>query len=113
MGQLTRLPGRIAAIGPAVVPLPKKAEGFYTSPAWRGLVARRKRDADYFAAVARAKPGERVILDHIVERRDGGADLDPSNTQWLTMGEHQAKTARERRRRVSGEPGGGGRKSGR
>jgi 5-methylcytosine-specific restriction protein A len=41
---------------------------------------RRKRDPDYAAAKARAKPGERLILDHKRERKDGGADLDPANT---------------------------------
>ena len=56
--------------------------------------------ADWCAAKARAKPGERLVLDHIVERRDGGAGLDPANTQWLTYSEHQAKTEQSKRRRV-------------
>jgi hypothetical protein len=63
------------------------------------------RDADYAAALRRCRPGERVILDHISERKDGGADLDPLNTEWLTNSEHQAKTARARARRARG--GGG------
>lgn len=64
------------------------------------LVASRRRDPDYAAAKARAKVGERLILDHVRERKDGGADLDPANTQWLTHSEHQAKTARARAARA-------------
>lgn len=85
---------------PLVRAAPKRADPFYQSPQWRSLVARRRLDADYQAAAARALPGERLILDHVNERRDGGADLDPKNTQWLTHGEHQAKTARTKRWRA-------------
>jgi hypothetical protein len=81
---------------------PKMAEGFYSSSAWRGLVADRKRDPDYQLARQRAKPGERLILDHKVERKDGGADLDPANTEWLTNSEHQRKTAKARAARAQG-----------
>lgn len=91
-----------------VRPAPKVAEGFYSSAAWRGLVADRRRDADYAAAKARAKPGERLILDHKVERKDGGADLDPANTEWLTFSEHQVKTAKARAARAWGTAWGGG-----
>lgn len=78
----------------------KKAAPFYQSKEWRALVARRKRDADYGAAVARAKPGERVVLDHVIEISDGGARLDPANTQWLTDSEHRVKTAKAKRARA-------------
>lgn len=102
MGRLATMGGRIGSLGPKVMAAPKATDGFYTSPEWRQLVARRKRDADYADAKARAKAGERLILDHIRERRDGGADLDPRNTQWLTFSEHQAKTAEARARRAAG-----------
>jgi 5-methylcytosine-specific restriction protein A len=83
---------------------PKSVEPFYSSAAWRRFVAARKLDRDYFAALARRRSrAERVILDHIVERKDGGADLDPTNTEWLTMSEHQAKTAKRRGQRARGE----------
>jgi hypothetical protein len=89
---------------------PKVAEGFYSSPAWRELVRDRRRDADYHLARQRARPGERLILDHKVERKDGGADLDPANTEWLTFSEHQAKTAKARAARAKGQTWGGGSK---
>lgn len=105
MGRLKAMPSRLPSLAPRVAAMPKVAEGFYTSRAWRELVALRKLDADYFAALRRAKDdgSKRVILDHIVERKDGGADLEPRNTQWLTMNEHQAKTARARAARARGE----------
>lgn len=95
------MPARLSSPPAKVRAAPKVAEGFYQSGAWRSLVADRKLDADYFAARARAKPGERLILDHKVERKDGGADLDPANTEWLTHSEHQAKTARARVERAT------------
>lgn len=107
MGRLKAFGARVGGMDPKVRAAPKTAEGFYSSAAWRGLVADRKRDPDYRAARARARPGERLILDHVVERKDGGADLDPANTVWLTFGEHQAKTARARAARARGEAGGG------
>ena len=79
---------------------PYAGDPFYKSVEWRRLVARRRLDSDYFAARRRAKHGERLILDHVRERKDGGAELDPDNTQWLTMNEHQAKTATARAARA-------------
>jgi 5-methylcytosine-specific restriction protein A len=102
MGRLKALPQRLSSAGVRLRQAPKVVERFYQSSAWRKLVAERKLSADYFAARRRCKDGERVILDHRIERRDGGDDLDPSNTQWLTNSEHQAKTARERARRAQG-----------
>lgn len=69
-------------------------------------MARRKLDRDYFEALARAKSGERLILDHDKEIKDGGALLDPANTKWRTFSEHQAKTAKARARRARGQGGG-------
>jgi 5-methylcytosine-specific restriction protein A len=95
---------RLGTLAPKLAAPAKRAEGFYTSPEWRALVASRKRDRDHAEAKARARPGERLILDHKHERKDGGADLDPANTEWLTMSEHQAKTARARAARAQGRP---------
>jgi 5-methylcytosine-specific restriction protein A len=106
MARLKALASRLGAAPPRLRPPPKTVEPFYSSKAWRSLVAARKLDRDYFAALSRAKAGERLILDHRIERKDGGADLDPANTEWLTMSEHQRKTARARARRARGEGGG-------
>ena len=108
MGRLKAAAPRIGLMTPTVKMAPKVAETFYQSPAWRALVARRKRDPDYQAALARCRPGERVILDHKRERKDGGAELDPANTEWLTFSEHQAKTAAARKARARGQRHRGG-----
>ncbi|MFZ2995939.1 hypothetical protein [Sphingobium sp.] len=110
MGKLKALGSRVGSMPAKVKAAPKVAEGFYSSPAWRALVADRKRDPDYHLALQRAKPGERMILDHKVERKDGGADLDPANTEWLTFSEHQSKTAKARAARAQGRTWGGGSK---
>lgn len=99
---LRSAPSRITGVPARVVSAPKMVDEFYSSPAWRALVADRKLDPDYVQAKARTKRGERLILDHVDERRDGGADLDPANTQWLTFSEHQVKTAAARARRARG-----------
>jgi hypothetical protein len=36
-------------------------------------------------------------VDHRIPLSQGGPD-DPANMQWLTIAEHEAKTASERRR---------------
>lgn len=100
MGKLRVAVPRVGSLPYRVGMAPKVADPFYLSREWRELVASRKHDADYAAAKARAKPGERLILDHKRERKDGGADLDRLNTEWLTMSEHQAKTAAARRTRA-------------
>jgi 5-methylcytosine-specific restriction protein A len=102
VGRLTALPSRLAAQPQRLRQPPKTADPFYVSSEWKALKARRRLDPDYYAAKRRAKPGEWVILDHVRERRDGGADLDPANTEWLTMSEHAVKTAAARAKRARG-----------
>jgi hypothetical protein len=47
-----------------------------------------------------------MIVDHIVELKDGGAPLDRSNL-WLTCREHHnQKTVTERAKRTARRPGG-------
>lgn len=103
MGKLKCMAPRVGGMAPRVKALPKMAEAFYQSREWRALVAQRKRDHDYLLALSRCRRGERLILDHIVERKDGGADLDPSNTQWLTQTEHAKKTAKAKAARAAGQ----------
>ena len=114
MAKLTGMPGRLGTMPQRMPVAAKVADPFYHSREWLALRSRRRRDADYAAAAARGKPGERIVLDHVIERKDGGADLDPANTEWLTHSEHQAKSAKAKaaravRRRMTG---GGRQKSG-
>lgn len=102
-----RRQSRIAPRPPRIAGRAKKALPFYQSPEWKALIAQRRRDPDYAAAKLRLKQGEWLVLDHVIEIRDGGARLDPGNTQWLTHSEHQKKTAQTKRTRVGLEPRGG------
>ncbi len=46
-------------------------------------------------------PGHRLFADHIVERKDGGAALDPGNGRCLCGTHHALKTLAERARRMA------------
>lgn len=102
MGKLRSLPPRLSGAAPKLKAAPKVAEGFYTSPEWRTLVADLRRVRGSFCE--RCGAGGRIIADHKVERKDGGADLDPANVELLCAKVcHPRKTAEARRRRARGE----------
>ena len=105
MARLTTVRSRVAVQPGRVMPAPKRAEGFYLSGAWRSLVSSVKRERGAFCCICGS--GERIIADHIVERKDGGADLDPRNIQLLCHRHHQQKTAKARAKRASGATGQG------
>jgi 5-methylcytosine-specific restriction protein A len=94
------MPSRFGRLAPQVSAMPKVAESFYQSPEWRKLVAAIKRERGNWCE--RCGSNNRVIADHIKERRDGGADLDPSNIELLCQAHHAAKTAAARARRARG-----------
>ena len=106
VGRLKGLPSRIAALPARVRALPKQAETFYVSAEWRDY---RKRHA----AWTRVRLGglwccvcgsaKRLILDHRVERRDGGADFPAfEEADWYCAGCHNRKTAAAKARRARG-----------
>lgn len=103
MGRLSNMGSRIGSLAPRVRPAPKVAESFYTSPEWRALKTAKRKQGQVWCA--RCGSTNRLILDHIVERKDGGADLDLSNTEWLCHAHHQVKTAEARKRRARGQAG--------
>lgn len=90
----------------------KKAEPFYLTPAWRclvdDLIGKRfgsKANARCQDPECRHHPqrrGIRLFGDHIKERKDGGAELDPSNVIFRCGSCHSRKTAAERARRTQG-----------
>ncbi|MBY8826109.1 HNH endonuclease signature motif containing protein [Sphingomonas colocasiae] len=97
---MTSLGGRVGGLPSRVRPAPKIADQFYSSPEWRALVRQIKRQRGAFCERCGSTKG--LIADHIVERRDGGADLDPSNIELLCAAHHAKKTAEARRRRALG-----------
>jgi 5-methylcytosine-specific restriction enzyme A len=89
---MDRLPPRIA-------PIPKEADAFYTSPEWRTLVDRIKRERGWKCQQCGAHPPVRILGDHIIELKDGGAALDPRNVRLLCLPCHNTKTAAVKRGR--------------
>ena len=86
--------------------MPKVAESFYQSAEWR---AYRKRHRDWTRArkggvwCCTCGAGGRLILDHRVERRDGGADFPPfEEADWYCTGCHNRKTSEAKTQRVGG-----------
>lgn len=87
--------------------MPKMAERFYLSAEWKQYRREHR-------AWTRAQHGgvwccvcgsaERLILDHDVERKDGGAEFPPfAQAKWYCTAHHNAKTARARAARASGK----------
>ena len=92
------LAGRKARLAPRPARFaapPKKALAFYRKPEWAALVsrliARRGRKCEACGA-----EGKRIYGDHIVELKDGGAELDEANIRLLCAPCHGQKTARAR-----------------
>lgn len=105
MARLTRMAPRLAQPAPRVRLPAKIVDPFYESAAWRAF-ARYMKDLRGWQCEACGHDGRMtprlMICDHIIERRDGGADLDPLNAQVLCAGCHNAKTARVRAQRLTG-----------
>lgn len=107
MGRLKALPPRVASIAARVSAPAKAVDPFYESSAWRSLVREIKRQRGYRCEVATCRKDcsgtpRGLIGDHIVERKDGGADFDPLNVMLMCTGCHNGKTVRERMRRERG-----------
>lgn len=88
-----------------VPPPPKQAAAAYGTPehqAWRAEVMRRARGRCQTQGCGRS--GVRLFADHIIELRDGGAALDPTNGQALCGACHTRKTAAARGARASDRP---------
>lgn len=97
------MPSRLGGMPAKVAAAPKVAEPFYQSRAWRSLIASIKRERGNWCE--RCGSTHRVIGDHIVELKDGGAPLDPSNIELLCQAHHNAKTAKARATRAKGPIG--------
>lgn len=85
---------------PLVRPLvvEKVADPFYLSPAWRRLVSDVKLERGNRCEDCGAQ-GVRIHGDHVIERKDGGADLDRRNVRLRCSKCHGKKTAKARRER--------------
>ena len=96
----------LANLRTAALP-PKVADSFYSSPAWIALRDRVRREAGGRCQVPGCGRAEwRMIVDHIVELKDGGAPLDRSNARLMCRSHHNQKTIAERAKRTARRPGG-------
>lgn len=105
MAKLKTLGSRISTMDHRrVKPAHKVVESFYVSAAWRNLmdtiIAQRGRICEDPKCPKPHPPISRIFGDHIIERRDGGADLDPNNVQLLCGAAHTRKTMRARAARA-------------
>lgn len=103
MSRLTTSPARIGTSSPRVAPSPKVAEQVYLTPehrAWSAFVIRRAGGRCQWLGCTKAAPRHRMVADHIVEIKDGGAALDSANGQCLCVAHNTLKAARARAGRM-------------
>jgi 5-methylcytosine-specific restriction enzyme A len=78
----------------------KVVESFYGTAEWKeARNAAFKRDKYTCVIPGCGRNESRMFVDHIVERKDGGADYDLRNLQTLCGSHHTEKTLEERRKR--------------
>jgi 5-methylcytosine-specific restriction endonuclease McrA len=79
----------------------KSAKKIYDSTAWRKHTrpAVLVRDAFTCAMCSKLFKSSELIVDHIIEIKDGGDKFNKSNLQTLCIGCHNIKTSDERKKR--------------
>lgn len=100
MGRLSALPSPLTPLRGKVARMPKQAEPFYASAEWKAARAAMLAKGPAVCAHVDERCSGRMMLDHKVERKDGGADFSPSNLQWLCHVHHQLKTAKAKAARA-------------
>jgi 5-methylcytosine-specific restriction enzyme A len=98
--KIPMIKARIPTLTSRVPRQEKQADSFYTSPEWRALIAAIKEQRGNQCADVGPHSG-RILGDHIVEIKDGGALLDPANIMLRCAGCHNRKTGRERAKRAA------------
>lgn len=104
--KLRTLPPVVRAVKSNYVSLPpKETERHYGTAAHREWALAVKRRAGWRCQWpgCTAKHPERLYADHVVEIKDGGAALDPSNGMALCAKHHTVKTVREKRARQANQ----------
>lgn len=80
----------------------KLADPFYLTHDWKVFAVDIKRQRGFKCESCGGDFTHRrnkLIADHIVERKDGGADFDPLNIQCICIYCHNSKTAKARAER--------------
>lgn len=104
MAKITMLKPKLRAMDTRVVMLPPKETDPYYGTAdhkrWAADVKRRAGSMCQDLEHQGDRLADRGIADHVNERHDGGADLDPANGMWRCWSCHGRKTAEERAKRA-------------
>jgi 5-methylcytosine-specific restriction protein A len=98
---------RLAHRAPTLKPRPKAADAELQTAeyrAWRNGVFKRAGGRCQVPGCGRSEP--RMFADHVIERRDGGALLDPANGMLMCGSHHSLKTAAKRAERMHGRSDG-------
>lgn len=102
---MPKLPIRSARVKPkdrrTAIPKAKVAEDFYGSAAWKEIREKLRKERGGRCETPGCRNNGRAILHHIVERKDGGAPLDPRNLIFQCDPCHGAVTARNRSLRIN------------
>ena len=101
MGRLKSLPDRIGSPPNRIRPAPKVSLPFYKTPAWLGLMRSIKAERGNRCQDCGTRRG-RIIGDHIIELKDGGAPLDRANIRLRCTACHNIKTAKAKAARSAG-----------
>jgi 5-methylcytosine-specific restriction enzyme A len=99
LARLQSLPQRLQAVRSAVPTIEKVTEPFYLSREWRDFAKAIKEQRGWRCEqCGMDMSGNRRAFhaDHIIERKDGGADFDPLNVRCLCQACHNRKTMRAR-----------------
>ncbi len=105
MARVKCLPGRLGIaktrVSSPVVKLTDPHYGTQAHKRWAAQVIQRAGGRCQWPGCGKAQPKHRMFADHIVERQDGGAELDLANGQALCSRHHSLKTAAERVKRMT------------
>jgi hypothetical protein len=99
MPRLTSTKARLTSSPARIRPTPKQPDAIYTTPehrAWSRDVIRRAGGRCQWPGCDKHLPQHRMVADHIVEAKDGGALVDPTNGQCLCVAHNTLKGARAR-----------------
>lgn len=99
MARLTSLQPRLARAGARLAQPVKTVDAFYESTGWRAFARRIKDQRGWMCedcGKSCVRTPRELQADHVVERRDGGADFDETNIRLRCGACHLAKTNRAR-----------------
>jgi 5-methylcytosine-specific restriction enzyme A len=103
-GVVKLIDSRVGMVGRRVAMPEKSVDPFYLSQGWRQFasVIKAQRGWQCEACKADMSSNRRAChADHVIERRDGGADFDPLNIAVLCQACHNGKTWRAKLARMA------------